>query len=180
MRLLKLVVLAGSLTLSLSPSFAKDNVEAAGDILQLIVPAIGYGLTFKSDDPEGRNQFYKSAATTFAVTHGLKRTIDAERPDGGSYSFPSGHTSAAFHGAGFIHARYGFETAWPAYVAATFVGYSRIDSDRHHTRDVLAGAALGVASSFYFTPKQFVDKQSLVMPLIQANKVGIFWMKSIN
>jgi membrane-associated phospholipid phosphatase len=180
MRFVSSVVLAGSVVLCASPVWAKSDVEAAGDVLQLLVPAVGYGMTFHKDDPEGRTQFYKSAATTFAVTHGLKRTIDAERPDGGSQSFPSGHTSAAFQGAGFIHARYGIASAWPAYVAATFVAYSRVDSDRHYTRDVIAGAAIGVASSFYFSPQQFGSKQSVVMPFVGQKQVGVFWMKSID
>jgi hypothetical protein len=49
--------------------YAKSDVEVAGDVLQLLVPAVGYGMTFQKDDPEGRTQFYKSAATTFVVTH---------------------------------------------------------------------------------------------------------------
>ena len=179
MRLVQSVVLAGTVMLCAPSTWAKSDVEVAGDVLQLLVPAVGYGMTFQKDDPEGRTQFYKSAATTFVVTHGLKRSIDAERPDGGSQSFPSGHTSAAFQGAGFIHARYGIETAWPAYVAATFVAYSRVDSDRHYTRDVIAGAALGVASSFYFTPKPFASNQALVMPLLDGKRIGFFWMKPI-
>jgi len=180
MRFVKSVVLTWVLVLCASSVWAKSDVEAAGDVLQLLVPAVGYGMTFQKDDPEGRTQFYKSAATTFAATHVLKRTIDAERPNGGGQSFPSGHTSAAFQGAGFIHARYGMETAWPAYVAATFVAYSRVDSDHHHSRDVIAGAAIGVASSFYFSPQQFGSKHSVVMPFVSPKQVGVFWTKSIN
>lgn len=85
------------------------------------------------------------------MTHGLKRTIDKERPNGGRHSFPSGHTSAAFQGASFIHKRYGAKYAIPAYVGATFVGYSRIQADKHDMTDVLAGAAIGTLSSWYFT-----------------------------
>lgn len=57
----------------------------------------------------------------------------------------------AFTGASFIHKRYGLKYAIPAYVAATYVGYSRVHVKAHYTKDVLAGAALGAASSFYFT-----------------------------
>ena len=73
----KAMVYMTAFFLAASPAWAKSDVEAAGDVLQLLVPAVGYGMTFQKDDPEGRTQFYKSAATTFAVTHGLKRTIDA-------------------------------------------------------------------------------------------------------
>jgi membrane-associated phospholipid phosphatase len=165
---------------STSPAWADSNVERAGDFLQVMVPAVAYGMTFYKDDEEGRTQFYKSFATTAGTTHLLKNTIDAKRPNGGSKSFPSGHTSAAFQGAAFIHARYGLEQAWPAYAAATFVGYSRVDADKHHTRDVIAGAALGIAASFYFTPERLGNKQALFMPYTDGKqKVGLLWTQPI-
>ena len=36
---------------------------------------------------------------SFVVTHTIKRVVNKERPNGGDFSFPSGHTSAAFTGA---------------------------------------------------------------------------------
>ena len=53
-------------------------------------------------------------------------------------------------GASFIHKRYGFKYSIPAYVASTYVGYSRIDADKHDASDVIAGALIGVLSSYYF------------------------------
>lgn len=120
-------------------------------MIQIAIPAIAYGSTFYLDDTEGRQQFYQSFATNLLITHGLKHTIDKKRPNGGDHAFPSGHTSAAFQGAGFIHKRYGLKYAVPAYVGATFVGYSRIEAKKHDVADVLAGATLGVLSSMYFT-----------------------------
>lgn len=103
---------------------ASDSIEKAGDIMQVLMPSIAYGTTFYLDDSESRNQFYKSFAATFVVTQGLKYTIDKKRPNGSGKSFPSGHTSAAFQGASFIHKRYGFKYSIPAYIGASFVGYS--------------------------------------------------------
>ena len=102
------------------------------------------------DDSDGRKQFYKSFAANIILTHGLKNIIHKERPNGSDKSFPSGHTSAAFQGASFIHKRYGLTYAVPVYIGASFVGYSRIESDNHYVEDVLAGAAIGIVSSFYF------------------------------
>lgn len=127
------------------------DIEKAGDIIQVAIPAIAYGSTFYMDDKEGRNQFYKGFATNFVVTHGLKHAIDKERPNGGKHSFPSGHTSASFQGASFIHKRYGAKYAIPAYIGASFVGYSRIKANKHDSTDVLAGAVIGTMSSWYFT-----------------------------
>ena len=139
---------------SLSPSAeASDAIEISGDILQIAIPATGYAATFYLDDSQGRIQFYKSYAMTLGVTFALKYALNERRPNGGEYSFPSGHTSSAFAGAAFIHRRYGFAYAALAYLCAAFVGYSRVESDNHYTRDVIAGAAIGMASGFYFTDR---------------------------
>lgn len=151
-----------------------EATRRAGDALQYIVPLTAFGLTFYKDDAEGRDPFYKSFATSLISTHVLKQTIDAERPNGGNHSFPSGHTSAAFHGAAFIHARYGISTAAPAYVAATFVGYSRVVSKWHHTQDVLAGALIGIGSSFYFTKPYEKTPRVSIQPILTGNYAGLY------
>ena len=152
------LLLSGS-ALAATPAYAKSDIETAGDIIAVTIPAIAYGSTYYMDDPEGRQQFYKSFATNAVATYGLKKAIDKDRPDhSDDDSFPSGHTSIAFQGASFIHKRYGLEYSIPAYVGATFVGYSRIEADKHHTSDVLAGAALGVASSMFLTKSYHNDE----------------------
>ncbi len=130
----------------------ENTTERAGDIMQILIPATAYAATFVLDDKEARPQFYKSFFVTLAVTQGLKYTINKQRPeDGNNDSFPSGHTSAAFQGATFIHKRYGVKYGIPAYIGASFVGWSRVDAKKHYTVDVLAGAAIGILSSCYFT-----------------------------
>jgi len=130
---------------------ASDAVERAGDILQLVLPVSGASIALARDDDDGLIQFAKSGALTLALTFGMKYTIPATRPDGGDHSFPSGHTSIAFSSAEFIRERYGWNYGIPVYVAASFVGYSRVESKRHYTRDVVAGALLGIGSSLIFT-----------------------------
>lgn len=129
---------------------AADNIEKTGDVLQLLIPGIAYGATFYMEDKEGRMQFYRSFAATVAVTYGLKYSVDKQRPNGSEHSFPSGHTASAFQGASFIQRRYGWRYSIPAYIGAAFVGYSRVESDNHYVEDVVAGAAIGVLSSYYF------------------------------
>lgn len=73
-------------------------------------------------------------------------------------------------GASFIHERYGLEYAIPAYVAATFVGYSRVQAKKHYIHDVLAGAALGSATSFYFTKPY---KGATVTPVADSGFYGV-------
>lgn len=145
-----------------SNAIAANDVEKAGDILQIVIPSIAYGATHYLDDDEGREQFYKSFAVTILITQGLKNSIYKKRPNGSDKSFPSGHTSAAFQGASFIHERYGFSYAIAAYFGAAYVGYSRVESDKHYIEDVIAGAAIGILSNIYFTTphKGFVIKPS--------------------
>ena len=145
-----MVMLLLSLLFS-NAAVASDTVERAGDILLLVLPVSGAGIALARDDDDGLIQFAKSGALTLALTFGLKYTIPATRPDGGDHSFPSGHTSIAFSSAEFIRERYGWNYGIPVYVAASFVGYSRVESKRHYTRDVVAGALLGIGSSLLFT-----------------------------
>ncbi len=149
---------------------SSDTVEKIGDVLQVLIPSAAYGTTLYLDDKEGQMQFYKSFATTMGTSYALKYTIDETRPNGGDHSFPSGHTSAAFQGAAFIHRRYGIKYGIPAYVAAAFVGYSRVASKNHWTKDVLVGAAIGVVSSFYFTTQY---KGFTITPEIKRDQYGI-------
>jgi membrane-associated phospholipid phosphatase len=128
-----------------------DEVEEAGDIIQIALPLGVYGATFAINDTDGRMQLYKSFATTMGVTYALKYGLNRPRPSGGDHSFPSGHTSAAFSGASFIQRRYGWWYGAPAYLAASFVGWSRVDANAHYTEDVLAGAAIGIAATYAFT-----------------------------
>jgi len=120
-----------------------------GDALMVILPATALGTTVALRDWGGTGQLGLSMLVTGGTTTVLKWATDRERPDGSDDdSFPSGHTSITFAASSFIHFRYGFKYAIPAYAAAAFTGYSRIDSERHHLGDVLAGAAIGVVSGW--------------------------------
>jgi membrane-associated phospholipid phosphatase len=64
-------------------------------------------------------------------------------------SFPSGHTSEAFAVATTLTLQYKKWYVWvPAYFWAGSVAYSRMYLGKHYPSDVLAGAVVGVASSY--------------------------------
>ena len=130
---------------------ADDSIETAGNVLTFALPAAAAGLTLGLWDSQGALEFGESAALTLGVSFGLKSTIDETRPNGDNYSFPSNHTSISFASAEFIRKRYGWEYGIPAYVAATFVAYSRVESKQHYAHDVIAAAVIGIGSSYLFT-----------------------------
>lgn len=150
--------------ISLNTLYSKDTIEIVGDVIQIAIPSEAFIATFYLDDTQGQYQFYKSFATNLGITYILKYSINETRPDNSNdRSFPSGHTSASFQGAAFIHKRYGLKYAIIPYLGASFVGYSRIVSKKHYLHDVIAGAVIGVASSFYFTTKY---KDKIIKPIV--------------
>ena len=160
------ILLSSGLMLNSPLCVANDSdLERAGDIIAVAIPALAYGSTYYKDDKDGRKQFYASFATNLAATQLLKSTIDKQRPNGSDdNSFPSRHVSVAFQGASFMHKRYGLQYSIPAYVGAGFVAYTRLEVDEHDTTDVLAGAALGIASSMFLT-KSYNDNLHIATDL---------------
>ena len=131
---------------------ARDSIESAGDALAYLLPATAGGLTVVYQDGKGTLQFAESTALALGSTVVLKYTISEERPNHHDhYSFPSGHSSASFSSAEFLRMRYGWEYGVPAYALATFVAFSRVHAKQHHVRDVMAGAAIGIGSSYLLT-----------------------------
>ena len=86
-----------------------------------------------------------SVVLTQLVVNGLKLTTGVLRPDATNYfSFPSGHTAAAFMAATLLYKEYGFKGYWVglvAYAAAIVTGFTRILNNRHWLFDVIIGAA---------------------------------------
>lgn len=157
---------------------ASPATERAGDLVQVGVPVVALGLTFLIDSdsgfeadassflyvgaaPESDRNWFQLGGTprhdlmaamlrTEVATYALKYSVNEQRPNGGSHSFPSGHTSVAFAGAEFMRKEYGWGWGVPAYMAAGFVGWSRVASGNHWSRDVFAGALIGIASNHDF------------------------------
>ena len=141
-----------------------------GDIATLLLPATALGLSAIKHDGPGFIQYGKSAAVATGATYALKQVVDAERPDGGEHSFPSMHTSFSFAAAEFLRKRYGWKYGAPAYTAAAFVGYTRVESDNHYWRDVIAGAGIGIASGYFFTEAL---PELGVVPMVSGNYLGV-------
>jgi len=149
--LIILMLVAFSYGLLFADNLCSSSVEAEGDVLAIALPLVTSGMILAHKDKEGFDQLTKVMGSAYIVTLGLKQLVDKKRPDGESQSFPSAHTSLAFAGAGFIQQRYGWKYGIPAYLGASFVGWSRIEAKQHYFEDVLAGAAIGIISNLIFT-----------------------------
>jgi undecaprenyl-diphosphatase len=105
---------------------------------------------------------YKSAisiAIAITSTSALKFAINRTRPynkypndiikrdNAGPYSFPSGHTTAAFATATAMSLSYNkWYITIPSFAYAGFVGYSRMRLGMHYGTDVFGGIIIGVGS----------------------------------
>ena len=173
--MIKKRLLSSALLLSLaftSPAYAGSDLETGADIGVSLLPITALGATLYLDDKEGSWQLAKGFATNLAITEALKQSVKRERPNKvDDKSFPSGHTSVSFQAATFIYQRYGWKPAIPAYITASFVGYSRIKTDWHYGTDVLAGAIIGSLTSLYFTDPWHDSVQ--FMPIVDAGTYGV-------
>lgn len=131
----------------------KSNIERSGDILSILIPTTSFATTlvYHDDNYKGVYQFAKSLGLAMITTYSLKYIINKERPNGGNFAFPSGHTMSSFVGAVFLERRYGLKVGIPACVLASFVGWSRINAKKHDLWDVLGGGIIGTVGAYLFT-----------------------------
>jgi len=142
---------------------SEQNARTASDILSIPLPveAVVTALATPSgDDPKDwANSKLKGIAVEAAawlVTEGatglIKDVTNRTRPDGGSGSLPSGHSSSAFSFATLANRNLeslplSEEVRLPLQVGnillATSVAWARVEGRNHFPSDVLVGAALG-------------------------------------
>jgi membrane-associated phospholipid phosphatase len=157
-------------------AWVSDPDLFAGDVLQFAPALAGAGIAWSRDDLEGARQLGYTVGSTFLLTHVVKHAANStawgERPNGSDYSFPSGHTSMACSGAAFLEERYGWHYGVPAYLLSAFIGYTRVDEDMHHWRDVVAGCGLAWGMGKLFTTRWQGRRLSLT-PVADPHFVGL-------
>jgi len=155
---------------------ANDGIEVAGDVFAYLLPATAAGLTLRYKDGTGTLQLAESTALALGSTYALKYTIREDRPNHDDrYSFPSVHTSVSFSSAEFLRTRYGWECGIPAYAVAAFVAFSRVQAKQHYVHDVLAGAVIGIGSSYLFTRPY---KGWYIQPVVDTKFYGVMLSRS--
>ena len=151
--------------------YAKSATETIGDISSIALPIGACLTTLYLGDTKGGIELLRSYTTTMALTYLFKYTIKERRPNSQNRdSFPSGHTASAFSAATFVHKRYGWKYATIPYFFAIYTGYSRIYANRHYPRDVYAGAAIGILSSWYFTTS---NESVKIEPIGESDYIGL-------
>jgi membrane-associated phospholipid phosphatase len=140
---------------------SQKGIETAGTGIAIALPLVAAGISIDKDDLTGVAQMLADTLVTVGSAYALKHIVREERPDHSDFnSFPSDTAALAFAPAQFLWDRYGWEYGVPAYAAAVFVGYSRVDARKHHWYDVAASAGLAFVSSEIFTT-EFHDNRRL-------------------
>lgn len=132
---------------------------------------------------------FKASAYAILASTILKVTIREPRPipTKNNFSFPSGHTTAAFAFSSVVVAEHGF---FPYGILAlglsTLTALSRINDNQHFLHDVVGGAALGTAYGLgiyylYREPKENNKNSNfswMITPKVGSNNglqfVGVF------
>jgi membrane-associated phospholipid phosphatase len=141
-------------------ALSKKDWATVSDVGAAGLGALALGVPLLKDDNKGFWQAAGSLGAATAVSEGLSLVISEERPDGsGNDSFPSSHAAFAFAAAATLHKRYGWQWGLPATAGATLVAIARVQSDKHHWYDALAGAAIGEASGFLITSRSHPNVQ---------------------
>ncbi len=154
-----------------APVLAFDH-RRAGDVLENALPAGVAAMSLWRDDRDGLWQFGAAYATTLVATQALKKGLDVRRPDGGVESFPSGHAAKAFAAATYVHRRHGWDSAWPWYAAGAYVGWTRVNANRHRWGDIAGSLALAGASSWWLV-EPLAGQGVSVLPAIAPGHASV-------
>ncbi len=126
-----------------------DFGNVYGGSAVLVTAAAGaFGVGRVAHDPRvarAGSEMIRSLVYTGVAVTTLKVAFHRTRPNGGAYSFPSGHTAAAFAVAPVLARRFGWAAAIPAYALAASTAMGRMEDRKHYLSDVVFGAAIGTS-----------------------------------
>jgi membrane-associated phospholipid phosphatase len=134
---------------------------------------LGVGLPLLRDGDKKNEHALRAAdalVTGGLLAEGLKQVFREPRPDGStdSYSFPSGHATAAFAVA-TMETRF-HPNEWPLwYLGAFLIADSRVTLHVHYPRDVVAGAFLGFGTAVWELSQ---PRGLLIAPFVRKDAEG--------
>jgi membrane-associated phospholipid phosphatase len=157
----------------LNGSPVQAGTQSLGQDVAVALPIIAGGITFAKEDWIGGAELTVDTATTVGIAYGLKHVIHEQRPDKSDFhSMPSDTAALAFGPAQYLWDRYGWEYGVPAYAAATFVAWSRVDAKKHHWYDVAASAGLAFGASKLFTTRYHDQQLSYGVSMMDNGAFG--------
>lgn len=104
-----------------------------------IVTAVSLAITFLVNNLVIKNLFHRTRP--YEVLDGLQILIEKQS----DFSFPSGHTAAAFGTAAAVYLLFPKKYGVPALAFAFLMGFSRLYVGVHYPTDVIGGALAGTA-----------------------------------
>ncbi|NNM43681.1 MAG: phosphatase PAP2 family protein [Chlamydiae bacterium] len=134
-----------------------DLLRKFGDRAQWGIPIFSLGYAHGKGKTYESKMFLASVVIQQIAIDSIKYLTRVPRPNGKGLSFPSGHTTAAFFGAGFYLAVSQNEenqftkTSIRAtlFVLAALTGMSRYLSKKHWASDVAFGACMGTCFGYF-------------------------------
>jgi membrane-associated phospholipid phosphatase len=141
----------------------QHHIETAGTAVAIALPIAAGGISLMHNgDWRGVAELTEVTVLTVGAAYALKQIVHEQRPDHSDFqSFPSDTAALAFAPANYLWDRYGWEYGLPAYGAAVFVGYSRVDAKQHHWYDVAASAAMAFGFNYALTTHYRDDRVHL-------------------
>lgn len=145
--------------------------------LQMGLSLLTYGVGRARQSPRAitvGSDLFRAQLLAQGLTTGMKISIRRQRPEGGGFAFPSGHTTVSFASATVLQRHFGWRAGLPAYALASYVALSRVQMQRHFVSDVAFGAALGIAVGRTVTIGR--TRQLHVMPMAAEGGGGVQFM----
>ena len=176
-----------------SPQGDPHNLRDAAPVIALTLGTFAVG-ALRHDEHAHRTGMDMLEAVGLGTlsSFALKMAAGRVRPDAttdhaewgrGGDSFPSGHVTAAFAAAEvFAQSRPEGEWRWRflAYSLAAATAYGRLDSNMHWCSDVVAGAALGIATGRFVAGRDADRAPSRVSFWVQPTKRGALLSFSVD
>jgi membrane-associated phospholipid phosphatase len=141
-----------------APHGDPHDLRDAAPVIALTLGAFAAGALGRDESTRTGTDMLEAVGLGTLSSFALKMAAGRVRPDattehaqwrGGGDSFPSGHVTAAF-AAAEVFAEHRPEGEWRwrflAYSLASATAYGRLQSNMHWASDVVAGAALGIAT----------------------------------
>lgn len=154
---------------------SQKTIENVGNGVALALPVVAGGVSLLHDqDWDGLGEFIEATGLTVGSALILKQIVHERRPDHSDYqSFPSDTAALADSSADYLWARYGWQYGLPAYAAALFVGYSRVDAKKHHWYDVAASGAIAFGFNYAFVTRYQGDRRYGLYASSDGDTLGV-------